>query len=89
MSVQIDFHTFYMALLLTMLAGMSTGIGSLMAFLTKSDNKRMLSWALGLSAGVMVYISFMEMLPESIAHLGQKLGEKQGSWYGLIAFSQA
>ena len=66
---QIDFDTFFFAILLTLIAGMSTGVGALMAFLTRKDNKRVLSWALGLSAGVMVYISFMEMLPEAMADM--------------------
>ena len=47
------------ALLLTLVAGLSTGIGSLMAFFTKTSNTKFLSGALGLSAGVMVYVSFM------------------------------
>ena len=82
----IDFHTFGLALLLTLFAGLSTGIGALMAFMTRADNKRMLSWALGLSAGVMVYISFMEMLPEAISDLQLIYSDKAGSWYGLLAF---
>lgn len=82
----IDFHTFGMALLLTLFAGLSTGIGALLAFFTKSDNNRMLAWALGLSAGVMVYISFMEMLPEAISDLQSIYAGKRGSWCGLIAF---
>lgn len=86
MTGQLDLHTFGFALLMTFVAGLSTGIGALMAFMTKADNKRVLSWALGLSAGVMVYISFMELLPESIADLKSFFAEKQGSWYGLLAF---
>ena len=83
---QLDIHNFILALLLTLLAGMSTGFGALLAFVAKADNKRLLSWALGLSAGVMVYISFMEMLPEAISSLGKHFSGKTGSWYGLASF---
>lgn len=54
---------------LTMLAGLSTGIGSLIAFLAKKTDKRFLSASLGLSAGVMIYVSFMELMPESVGLL--------------------
>lgn len=64
------------ALLLTLVAGMSTGVGSLMAFLSKKTDKRFLSWALGLSAGVMVYVSFMEILPDSFHRMSQALSGK-------------
>ena len=49
-------HTVLLALGLTMIAGLSTGIGSLIAFFTKRTNTKFLSAALGLSAGVMIYI---------------------------------
>ena len=54
------------ALGLTMIAGLSTGIGSLIAFFAKRTNTRFLSAALGVSAGVMIYVSFMELMPESV-----------------------
>ena len=51
---------------LTVFAGLSTGIGSLLAFYTKRDNPKFLSFSLGLSAGVMIYVSFVELFPHSI-----------------------
>lgn len=53
------------AFILTLLAGLSTGIGSLIAFLTRKTNTRFLAVALGFSAGVMVYISLTELLPQA------------------------
>lgn len=50
------------ALLITLFAGLATGIGSLIGFFAKRTNKKFLCFSLGLSAGVMIYISFMEML---------------------------
>lgn len=67
---EITLQRILFALMLTLIAGMSTGVGSLMAFLSKKTDKKFLSWALGLSAGVMVYVSFMEILPDSFALMG-------------------
>ena len=50
------------ALLLSLMAGGATGIGSAIAFFAKKTNTKFLSFSLGLSAGVMIYISFMELL---------------------------
>lgn len=50
------------ALLLSLMTGCATGIGSAIAFFAKKTNAKFLSFALGLSAGVMIYISFMELL---------------------------
>jgi ZIP family zinc transporter len=58
------------ALLLTTLAGLSTGIGSLIAFFIRKFNTSYLSFLLGLSAGVMVYISFTELLGTAIDDVG-------------------
>ncbi len=62
-------HTVLIALGLTLVAGLSTGIGSLMAFFSKHTNTRLLAGALGLSAGVMVYVSFMELMPDALTAL--------------------
>lgn len=52
---------FYFALGLTIFAGLSTGIGSLMAFMSKKFNPKFLAASLGFSAGVMIYVSFVEI----------------------------
>ena len=46
---------------LTLFAGLSTGIGSALAFFSKRTNTKFLSIALGFSAGVMLYVSFVEI----------------------------
>ena len=51
------------AFLLTVLAGLSTGIGSAIAYFIRKPKITYLSFSLGVSAGVMIYISFMELLP--------------------------
>lgn len=55
-------HNISLAMILTLLAGLSTGIGSAVVFFTKTANRKFLSFSLGFSAGIMLYISFMELL---------------------------
>lgn len=71
-----DFSTVTIALLLTLFAGLSTGIGAIISFFTRHTDTRMLAGALGLSAGVMIYISFMELMPEAEHGLSTVLPEK-------------
>ena len=77
---------FWFAFGLTVFAGLSTGIGSALAFFTKSTNTRFLSVSLGFSAGVMVYVSFVEILPKARAALVPGFGETLASWYSVAAF---
>ena len=56
-------NNFAIAFSLTMLAGLTTAIGGIVAFVTKKDNLKTLSLGLGFSAGVMIFISFMDILP--------------------------
>lgn len=74
------------ALGLTIFAGLATGIGSLIALFAKNQNTRYLTVAMGFSAGVMIYVSFAEMLPEAIKSLIEVYGERQGNWIGVVAF---
>ncbi len=62
------------ALVLTAIAGFSTGIGSAIAYFIKKPKMIYLSFSLGFSAGVMVYISFVELLPQALDNVGQTLG---------------
>lgn len=63
--LDISLESFIPAFLLTVLAGLSTGIGALLAFFSKSKSHTFLSIGLGFSAGVMVYVSFVEILSKS------------------------
>jgi len=71
---------------LTLFAGLSTGIGSLMALVTRKTNHRFLAGALGFSAGVMIYVSFVEIFDQSRTILSAALGPKQGFIYTTLAF---
>jgi len=74
------------AFLLTLFAGLSTGIGGLIAFHRHARSKTFLTFALGFSAGVMVYVSFVEIMPKSIASLSDIFTEKSGYIYAVLAF---
>jgi ZIP family zinc transporter len=74
------------AFILTLIAGLSTGIGSLVALLAKRTNTKFLCASLGFSAGVMLYVSFMEMLPSAKVELIGCFGEKSGLLCLLSAF---
>lgn len=63
--MEITLSQFIPAFLLTLFAGLSTGIGALLAFFSKSKNHTFLSIGLGFSAGVMIYVSFVEILSKS------------------------
>jgi ZIP family zinc transporter len=79
-------ENFLLALGLTIFAGLATGIGSLIAFFIKGRKETFLSFGLGLSAGVMIYVSFMEMLSESTKSFIASSGETAANWLVLIFF---
>ena len=74
------------AFLLTCLAGLATGIGSFLAFFTKKTNKSFLAVSLGFSAGVMIYVSFVEIFPKAQEALRSYLGEGPGDWATVASF---
>lgn len=74
------------AFLLTLIAGLSTGIGSLISLITKTTNKKFLSVSLGFSAGVMIYVSMIEIFFEAKESLSLELGEKIGYIVTTISF---
>ncbi len=71
---------------LTLFAGLATGIGSALAFFAKRTDKRFLSVALGFSAGVMIYVSMIEIFVKAKTALSASLGERTGSWWTVISF---
>jgi ZIP family zinc transporter len=71
---------------LTLLAGLCTGIGSALAFFAKKTNTKFLSVSLGFSAGVMIYVSMIEIFFKAKDSLTRELGIKAGSWVTVIAF---
>ncbi|MEA3306342.1 MAG: ZIP family metal transporter, partial [Elusimicrobiota bacterium] len=82
----ITIQQFLWAFGLTVFAGLSTGIGSALAFFTKDLNKRFLSGSLGFSAGVMIYVSLIEIFPKAQDSLTSVLGVKAGAWATVGSF---
>ena len=73
------------AFAISLLAGISTGLGGLFVALKSNPGNRFLASSLGFSAGVMVYISLVELLPGGIEDLGDAFGER-APVYGILAF---
>lgn len=74
------------ALGLTLFAGLATGIGSVIAFAATRTNYRFLSVATGFSAGVMLYVSFVEIFHKGSAALTAVYGDYWGHWANAGAF---
>jgi ZIP family zinc transporter len=81
-----DWGTLAFAFGLTLLAGLATGVGSAMAFFARKTSTRFLAISLGFSAGVMIYVSFVEILQKSIRALGHAYGEAPGHWLAIGSF---
>lgn len=71
---------------LTFFAGMATAIGSVIAFTAKRTNYRLLSVATGFSAGVMLYVSFVEILIKGGESLTARYGDYWGYWINAASF---
>lgn len=71
---------------MTVIAGMCTGIGSIIAFLSKSTNKTFLAISLGFSAGVMLYVSMIEIFVKAQESLVIELGNRLGAVLTVVAF---
>jgi ZIP family zinc transporter len=75
-----------LALGLTLFAGLATGLGSLVVFLARRPHMSLLCFGLGLSSGMMVYVSLVEFLPLASDIMGESLGEKSGAWLAVGCF---
>jgi len=75
-----------LAFLLTLFAGLSTGLGSIFAFNKKIKKDTLLSFALGLSAGVMIYVSFVEIFPKAFESINNLYEESLAYIITTIAF---
>jgi len=78
-----EFNTLLIAFLVTLGAGLATGIGSILAFYRKKTDEKFLSAALGFSAGVMIYVSFVEIFPKAVDSLG---GNRSAYFFTTLAF---
>lgn len=84
--MDITTEQFFLILGLTTFAGLATGIGGAIGFFVKKTNTKLLTFALGLSGGVMVYISFVELFAGAQHSLSGIHGKANGYWMALAAF---
>ena len=85
MPLQLD-QGFLFAFLITLAAGLCTGIGSVIALFTRGYQPRVLSLALSFSAGVMLFVSFVEIYPKARLAMTAALGSRAGHGATLLAF---
>lgn len=78
-------ENFGIALLITLFAGLATAIGGGIAFIVKKDNLKALSVGLGFSAGVMIFLSFNDIIPEAKEMLSVNFPNRF-EWMALIGF---
>ena len=74
------------ALVLSFFAGMATSAGGILSFFVKKDNFNILALGLGFSAGVMLFVSFMEILPQAQISFEKFYPVKTASWAALGCF---
>jgi len=79
-------HDVLFAFLLTLIAGLATGIGGLVVLFSKITNKKFLSACLSFSAGVMLYISFAEIFLEAFESLEYAFGNGMGYLILTVSF---
>ena len=79
-------HTFGFAFFLTLLTGLATGIGGLFAFFVKKNDFRLLSFIMGFSGGVMIYVSLTALIPEGFELLAKGMTLLNALWITLFSF---
>ncbi len=84
--MEVSLNDLLFAFGLTVFAGLSTGIGSALAFYTKKANRKFLSTTLGFSAGVMIYVSLIEIFAKARASLDSYYGSPRGYIATTVAF---
>ncbi len=76
----------WLAFGLTLFAGLATGLGGALSTLVKSHNHRFLATSLGFSAGVMIYVSMMELMPQATSKLAEHVSDQRAGWIAVGAF---
>lgn len=81
-----DIYNAVLSLGLTFVVGLSMGLGSLLSFFVRGNNRRFLALSLSFSAGIMIYVSFVAILPEGIELIEEYMGNEKGYSIGIMAF---
>ena len=72
------------ALILSFLAGMSTLLGAFIIFLTNKKSEKLVTISLGFAGGVMISVSFTDLMPNANILLAAYAGDKMGVVLGVI-----
>ncbi|MBR5995811.1 MAG: zinc transporter ZupT [Eubacteriaceae bacterium] len=72
--------------LLSTIAGLSTALGGLLAIVKKDLSSRFMSFSLGFSGGVMIYIAMTELLNDCRTAMTSAYGAKPGAVYAALSF---
>ena len=74
----------FIPLILSLIAGLSTVIGAFILFFSKTENKKLLTFALSYSAGVMITVSFTDLFISAEETLSKYNGNLKGILYSLL-----
>jgi zinc transporter, ZIP family len=74
------------AFLLTLFAGLATGLGGLIAFSKLAKSAKFFAASLGFSAGVMLYVSFIEIIPKGLIALNDNFSSGISEWIAIGGF---
>lgn len=77
---------FFIPFLLTLLAGLSMCMGSVISFIANRESTRFLSFCLSLAAGVMIFVAFIELMSESREAMHAAYGSKTGDMVSYLCF---
>lgn len=82
-------HDILVAFALVVGAGAATGLGAMVVFfptLVKHAQRKTLAASLGLSSGVMTYVSFVEIFQKSVDSFIEAIGEQHAYSYATLCF---
>ena len=78
-------NNYLLAFIFSTIAGLSTMIGGIVTFFIKGNSLKYLSFGLGLSAGVMLFVSLVDLYPEATAMIKEQMGTNF-AWLSIISF---
>ncbi|KAB7762963.1 zinc transporter ZupT [Xanthomonas maliensis] len=84
--LEVTSQNVWIALAVSLAAGLATGLGSLMVVFARKPNPRMLAFGLAFAGGAMVFVSLSEILNKSIAAFSNAYDDRIGFAYGTLAF---
>lgn len=78
-------NNYLIAFILSTIAGLSTVIGGFVTFFIKQNSLKFLSFGLGLSAGVMLFVSLVDLYPEATELIKTQMGQNL-TWLSILCF---